>query len=84
MARKRLLLLDSMDMRDALRKMMVAYKSKVGRCPGSWREMVTLLSAFRIQVDASGAPLDPGGTPYLLVPGKCEVDVDKQSEVPLR
>lgn len=84
MARKRLLLLDSMDMQDALRKLMAAYRSKMGRCPGSWREMGTLLSAFRIQVDSSGAPLDPAGTPYLLVPDKCGVNVDEKSEVPLR
>jgi tetratricopeptide (TPR) repeat protein len=84
MARQRLLLLDSIEAQDALRKLMVAYKSKMGRCPGSWREMRTLLSALRIQVDTSGAPLDPAGTPYLLVPDKCDVTVDKKSEVPLR
>jgi len=84
MARKHLLLLDSLDMQDALRKLMTAYKSKMGRCPGSWREMGTLLSAFKIQVDSSGTPLDPAGTPYLLVPDKCDVNVDGKSEVPLR
>jgi tetratricopeptide (TPR) repeat protein len=84
MARKRLLLLDSMDMQDALRKLMDAYRSKMGRCPRSWREMETLLSAFRIQVDSSGAPLDPAGTPYLLVTDECDVNVDDESEVPLR
>jgi tetratricopeptide (TPR) repeat protein len=84
MARKRLLLLDSLDMQDGLRKLMTAYKSKMGRCPGSWREMGTLFSAFRIQVDSSGAPLDPAGTPYLLVADKCDANVDEKSEVPLR
>ena len=81
-ARNRLLLLDSMDMKDALRKLMVAYRSKMGRCPGSWREMGTLLNAVKIQVDSSGAPLDPAATPYLLVPDKCDVKVDDKSEVP--
>jgi tetratricopeptide (TPR) repeat protein len=84
MARKRLLLLDSMDMQDALRKLMAAYKSKTGRCPGSWREMGSLLSAFKIQVDSSGAPLDPAGTPYVLVSNRCDVNVDEKSEVPWR
>ncbi len=84
MARKRLLLLDSMDRQDALRKLMVAYRSKIGRCPGSWRDMGTLFSAFRIQVDSSGAPIDPAGIPYLLVPNKCDVNVDEKSEVPSR
>ncbi len=84
MARKRLLLLDSLDMQDALRKLMTAYRSKVGRCPGSWREMSALLGAFRIQVDSSGAPRDPAGTPYLLVADTCDVNVDRNSEVPFR
>jgi tetratricopeptide (TPR) repeat protein len=84
MARKRLLLLNSLDMQEGLRKLMTAYRSKVGRCPGSWREMGPLLSAFKIQVDSSGAPLDPAGTPYLLVADKCDVNVDRKSEVPFR
>jgi len=84
MARKRLLLLDSLDMQDGLRKLMTAYRSKMGRCPRSWREMGPLLSAFKVQMDSSGAPLDPAGTPYLLVPDKCDVTVDEKSDVPLR
>jgi tetratricopeptide (TPR) repeat protein len=82
MAHKRLLRLDSMEREDALRKLAVAYKSKFGRCPGSWRELGTLLSALKIEVDASGAPLDPAGTAYVLVPDKCDVHVDEKSEVP--
>jgi len=84
MARKRLLSLDSMDMQDALRKLMAAYRSKVGRCPASWRDMETLLSAFKVPVDSSGAPLDPAGTPYVLLLNKCDVNVGPKSEVPLR
>jgi tetratricopeptide (TPR) repeat protein len=84
MARQRLLLLDSLDRQEALCKLIVAYRSKMRRCPGTWREMETVLSALRVQVDSSGAPLDPAGTPYLLVPDKCEVSVDWKSEVPLR
>ena len=82
MATKRLLLLDSMDRQDAIRQLMVAYRSKMKRCPGSWREMEILLSASGIPVDSSGAPVDPAGTPYLLVLDKCDVAVDDKSEVP--
>ncbi len=82
MARKRLLRLDSMDMEDTLRKLMVAYKSKIGRCPESWREMGPLLSAVKIRVDSAGAPFDPAGTPYVLVREKCDLNVDDKSEVP--
>lgn len=84
MARKRLLALDSLDMQDALRKLMTAYRSKMGRCPRTWREMAALLGAFRIQVDSSGAPLDPAGTPYLLVADTCDLNVDRKSEVPYK
>lgn len=84
MARKRLLLLDSMEAQNGLRKLTVAYKSKMGRCPASWREMGVLLSALKIQVDSSGAPLDPAGHPYVLLPDKCDLTVDKRSEVPSR
>lgn len=84
MAHKRLLLLDSMDMQDGLRKLMAAYRSKTGRCPGSWREMKILLNASRIQVDHTGAPLDPVGTPYLVAKDKCDVEIDPGSEVPYK
>jgi tetratricopeptide (TPR) repeat protein len=82
MARRRLMQLDSMDERDALRRLMAAYKANAGRCPASWRDLENVLRAFRVKVDSSGAPLDPAGTPYLLVPDKCEVDLDWKSEVP--
>jgi hypothetical protein len=82
MARKRLLRLDSIDIEDTLRKLMVAYKSKIGRCPESWREIGPLLSAVKIRVDSAGAPFDPAGTPYLLVADKCDVNVSEKSEVP--
>ena len=84
MARKRLLLLDSQEAQEGLRKLVAAYKSRLGRCPGTWREMGALLSSLKIPVDSSGAPLDPAGTPYLLVRDKCDVNVDAKSEVPLR
>lgn len=82
MARKRLMQLDSMDERDALRRLMAAYKANTGRCPASWRDLENVLRAFRVKVDSSGAPLDPAGTPYILVRDKCEVDLDWKSEVP--
>jgi tetratricopeptide (TPR) repeat protein len=82
MARKRIMQVDSMDERDALRRLMAAYKSRMGRCPASWREMEGVLRALRVRVDSEGAPLDPAGTAYLLVKNKCEVDLDWKSEVP--
>lgn len=83
MARKRLLQLDSMDQRDGLRKVLAAYKSRVGRCPASWKEIEPMMRALRVAVDSNGAPLDPAGTGYVLKDG-CELDVDPKSGVPYR
>jgi len=84
MARKRLLQLDSLDQRDGLRKVLAAYKARVGRCPSSWKEVEPLLRALRVEVDSTGAPLDPTGTAYVMVSDGCDLDVDPKSEVPYR
>lgn len=84
MARKRLLQLDSLDQRDALRKLFAAYQTRTGKCPNSWKEIEPVFRALRIEVDASGAPLDPSGMPYVLRAGACEVDLDPKSEIPAK
>ncbi len=84
MARRRLLQLNSMDERDALRRVMEAYRSKVGRCPSTWRDLENVLRALRARVDATGAPLDPAGTAYVLVKDQCDVTTDPKSEVPYK
>ena len=70
MAHKRLMQLDSLDERDGLRKLIVAYQTRTGRCPANWRE-----------IDLPGAPVDPSGAPYVLNSGKCEVELDSKSEI---
>ena len=84
MARKRLLQLDSLDQRDSLRKLFAAFQARAGRCPTSWKELDPLLRALRVPLDASGAPLDPSGVPYVLRAGACEVDLDPKSEIPVK
>ena len=84
MAHKRLLQLDSLDQRDALRKILTAYQSRAGKCPNSWKEIEPVLRAVRIPVDGSGAPLDPTGVPYVLRAGACEIDLDPKSEIPAK
>ena len=84
MARKRLVQLDSFDQIDGLRKVLAAYKSRLGRCPTSWKEVEPLLRALRVEVDSTGAPLDPTGTAYVLGSDGCDLDVDPKSEVPYR
>ena len=84
MARKRLLQLDSLDQRDGLRKLFAAYQARTGKCPSSWKEIEPVFRALRIAVDASGAPLDPSGMPYVLRAGACEVELDPKSEIPVK
>jgi len=84
MAQKRLLQLDSLDQRDVLRKLFVAYQTRTGKCPNSWKEIEPVFRALRIAVDATGAPLDPSGMPYVLRAGACEVDLNPKSEIPAK
>jgi tetratricopeptide (TPR) repeat protein len=84
MARKRLLQLNSLDQRDALRRLMSVYQTRVGRCPNSWRELEHIFSAVGVPVDASAAPLDPTGVPYILRTGACDLDLNPKSEIPAK
>jgi tetratricopeptide (TPR) repeat protein len=84
MARRRLMQLDFMDERDGLRRIMTAYKARSGRCPASWRELEGVLRAFKIKVDAAGAPFDPSGVPYDLIQDKCDLFLNRKSEVPAK
>jgi len=84
MARKHVWLLDSLDQRDVLRKLMRAFRDKTGRCPTSWTELQGAFRVLSIPVDTSGAPLDPSGAPYFLFAGACEVQLNPKSEVPIK
>ncbi len=84
MARKHLMRLDSLNERDGLRRLLTAYRDRVGHCPFTWRELAPALRELRVRVDFSGAPLDPSGVAYLLINGECGVDLDPKSEVPAK
>ena len=81
MARRRLVQLDSLDQRDVLRKLVAEFQTSSGKCPASWRDLEPLFRGYRIPVDASGAPLDPTGVPYVLQADTCEVKLHPDSEV---
>jgi tetratricopeptide (TPR) repeat protein len=83
MAERRLQQLDSIDRQASLRKLLTAYRGKVGRCPASWKEIEPVLRALRVSLDAAGAPLDPAGTAYILK-ADCEIAIDFKSKVPQR
>jgi len=82
MAERHLMQLDSLDQREAIRRVLTLYQSKAGRCPSSWRETEPVLRSLRLPMDSTGAPLDPAGTAYVLVNGNCDVDIDPTSLVP--
>ncbi len=84
MARLRLLNLASLDDREVLLKVLSAFRTRNGRCPNTWKETEALLRPLNMHLDSNGAPLDPGGTPYLLMVGKCELNLDRNSKVPRR
>ena len=83
MAERRLLQLDSLEQRDALHRVIAAYRVRASHCPSSWRELETVLRALRFLVDTNGAPLDPAGMPYVLT-NSCGVDLDPRSKVPAK
>src|SRR5262249_46935208 len=84
MARRRLLQLYSFEQRDAIRKIVSAFRRHFGRCPESWRDIASLLLNTGFTLNESGAPIDPAGTPYILVTSTCDVDLDPKSEVPYK
>ena len=84
MAHIRLLQLDSLDQRDGLRKLCATYQARTGKCPNSWKELEQIFRVLRIRVDASGAPVDPVGVPYVLRAGACEVDLNPKSKIPIK
>lgn len=84
MARKHLWLLDSLDQRDVLRKVMHAFRDKTGRCPAAWSELREVFRVLAIPVAADGSPLDPTGMPYVLTAGACDVQLNPKSEVPIK
>lgn len=88
----RLLELDSLDEREAIRPVLESFKQKNGRCANNWREIFPLLrtqkisSGKNLRFDSSTfAPLDPTNIPYLLNSDKCEVEIDaKLSKIPAK
>jgi len=82
---KQIMRLDSLDERDAIRRVINDFKTRQGRCPSSWREVTEPLLAERLQIErATGAPIDPSGAPYELIKNGCDVGFDINTRVPWR
>ena len=85
MAELRLLQLDSFEERDVIRKTLHEYAARYGRCVSDWRDLIPQLRTARLPLDnQTGAPLDPAGTPYVLVKDTCDVDLNPSSPVPYK
>lgn len=83
MVTKQLMRLDSLDERDALRRILTDYRTQSGRCASSWRDIGGALRTTRLRIDSTtGAPLDPSDSPYGLIKNGCDVDLSEDSKVP--
>lgn len=85
MVLKQLLRLDSLDERDAIRRVLNDFKARSGHCASSWRDVSDALRAARLETDAgTGEPVDPSGAPYELIKNGCDVGLNINTKVPLK
>ena len=82
MAGKRILQIQSLNERDAIRRVLSEYSVRTQRCASSWLEVSDALRKARLRVETSGAPLDPTDAPYQLSNTGCEVELGPRSQVP--
>ncbi len=85
----RLMELDWLDQRDAIRQILETFKDKNNRCPNNWSEIfqplksVTLPSGKEFRIDKANNLIDPSGVPYILEKQNCDVLLDsKTSKIP--
>ncbi len=90
-AELRLLELDSLDERDAIRAALLKFKEKNNRCANSPAEILPLLISVKLpngkdfRIDKSNNIVDPSGAPYLLDKEKCDVILDREkTKIPLK
>jgi len=81
MARRRILQVQSLNERDAIRNILSEYSTRAGRCASSWQEVSDALRKARLRINASGAPIDPEESPYQLAKTGCDVDLDPVSRI---
>jgi tetratricopeptide (TPR) repeat protein len=83
-ALKRLMELRSLQEREAIRGVLSDFVTATGRCPRAWSDVTPGLQAVGLTVHPQGPPIDPSGTPYVLVvsPRGCDVTLHRSSTVP--
>ncbi len=87
----RLLEIDSLDERDAIRAALQNFNEKNGRCASSWQEIFPLLRSVKLasgkdfRVDKNTDLIDPTGAPYVLDKQNCYVLLDpERTKLPLK
>ena len=77
-----LMRIDSLEEREAIGGALNEFRTRSGRCPASWRELVPFLRGARLRIDPSnGTPVDPSGVTYRLTNDGCGVDLGEGSKV---
>ncbi|MBA2621580.1 MAG: hypothetical protein H0U87_10310 [Acidobacteria bacterium] len=90
-AERRLLQLDSLDERDAIRVALQNFKTQASRCANNWRELLPLLQTVKLpsgksfRIDAANNLVDPSGAPYILDKQICEAKLNTaKTKIPLK
>jgi tetratricopeptide (TPR) repeat protein len=77
-----LMRLDWLDDREVITRALDEFRTRAGRCPTSWRELVPLFRGTTLRIDpANGTPVDPSGIAYRLTNNGCAVDLGEDSKV---
>lgn len=86
----RLIQLDSMDEREAIRLVLQQFKTKNNRCANNWSEIFPLLKSVKLpngkdfRIDKSNNLVDPSDAPYILDKAVCDVKLDAaKTKIPL-
>jgi tetratricopeptide (TPR) repeat protein len=87
----RLLELDSLDEREAIRAALKDFQTKNNRCANNWQEILPLFRNVRLpagkdfRVDKENNLVDPSDAPYVLNKQICDVELDKEkTKIPLK
>ncbi|MGQ0761698.1 MAG: tetratricopeptide repeat protein [Acidobacteriota bacterium] len=77
-----LLRLEWLDDRDVIARALTEFRTRAGRCPTSWRELLPFFRGTSLRIDLSnGTPVDPSGVAYRLTHDRCDVDLGEGSKV---
>lgn len=90
-ARLRLLEIDSLEERDAIRIALEQFENSTGRCTSDWKQLYPILLKTKLpngkdfRLDEKGNVIDPSDAPYKIDEKECTVSLDPaNTKIPLR